>query len=68
MIATGRREDHVRCVAGEIEELGHKSVVCTADVTRRESLEHLQAKVAAKFGNIDVLVNCAGKTKRTPTL
>ena len=68
VVATGRREDQVRCVAGEIEELGRKSLVCPADVTSRESIEHLQAKVAAKFGNIDILVNCAGKTKRTPTL
>jgi NAD(P)-dependent dehydrogenase (short-subunit alcohol dehydrogenase family) len=68
VVATGRREERVRSVTGEIEKLGRKSLAQITDITSRESLQNLQHAVAAKFDNVDVLVNCAGKTKRTPTL
>ncbi len=68
VVATGRREDRVRSVAAEIERIGRRSLTVTADVTSRASLEHLQHIVVAEFGHVDVLVNCAGKTKRMPTL
>lgn len=68
VVATGRREEQVRSVTAEVEKLGRKSLAQTTDVTSRESLQHLQSKVASELGNVDILVNCAGKTKRTPTL
>lgn len=68
VVATGRREEHVRSVAAEIEKLGRKTHVRMTDVTDRESLERLQSEVADVFGSVDILVNCAGKTKRNPTL
>jgi NAD(P)-dependent dehydrogenase (short-subunit alcohol dehydrogenase family) len=40
----------------------------TCDVTQNASLERLLAEVRSAFGNVDVLINCAGRTKRTPTL
>jgi len=41
--------------------------VCS-DVTGRPSLESALAKAVAAFGKIDILVNCAGRIHRTPTL
>jgi NAD(P)-dependent dehydrogenase (short-subunit alcohol dehydrogenase family) len=40
----------------------------TADVTDRSSLEALLQAAIGKFGGVQILVNSAGRTKRTPTL
>jgi NAD(P)-dependent dehydrogenase (short-subunit alcohol dehydrogenase family) len=39
-----------------------------ADVTDKSSLQALLAAVLKEFGSVQILVNCAGRTKRTPTL
>ena len=65
---TGRRSDKVREVAAEIEALGRRSLRATADVASRQSLEALLGEAVKSFGKVDILVNCAGKTGRTPTL
>jgi NAD(P)-dependent dehydrogenase (short-subunit alcohol dehydrogenase family) len=41
---------------------------CTSDVQDRSSLEQLLAGTIEAFGKVDILVNCAGRTKRAPTL
>ena len=68
VIPTGRRADLVQSAATEIEKLGRKSLACPCDVTDTSSLEKLLAAAREKFGNVEILVNCAGRTKRTPTL
>jgi NAD(P)-dependent dehydrogenase (short-subunit alcohol dehydrogenase family) len=68
VIATGRRAELVNKAAGEICAMGAGSCAIPCDVTRRESLESLLATAVKEFGAVDILVNCAGKTKRTPTL
>lgn len=68
VIATGRRADEVTSAAAEIEKLGRRSLRATSDVRDRTTLERLLAQVLAVFGKVDILVNSAGKTKRTPTL
>jgi NAD(P)-dependent dehydrogenase (short-subunit alcohol dehydrogenase family) len=66
--ATGRRAEHVGRVASEVEGFGRRSLRATADVTDRPSLERLLAAAVETFGRVDILVNCAGKIKRTPAL
>jgi len=39
-----------------------------SDVSNRSSLEELLVKVVARFGQVDILVNCAAKIRRAPTL
>jgi NAD(P)-dependent dehydrogenase (short-subunit alcohol dehydrogenase family) len=68
VVATGRRADAVASIATEIEARGRRSLRVAADVTERASLEHLREQVLAAYGRVDVLVNCAGRTKRGPTL
>jgi NAD(P)-dependent dehydrogenase (short-subunit alcohol dehydrogenase family) len=68
VVATARRMEHVRDVADEVEKLGRRSMRVACDVTERPSLEAAQASVASTLGPIDILVNCAGRTKRGPTL
>jgi NAD(P)-dependent dehydrogenase (short-subunit alcohol dehydrogenase family) len=68
VIATGRRQQQVEEAATEIEARGRKSLRQAADVGDRASLEKLLAATLEKFGKVDILVNCAGIIKRTPTL
>jgi NAD(P)-dependent dehydrogenase (short-subunit alcohol dehydrogenase family) len=68
VVATGRRTDLVRSAADEIRALGRKSLVIPSDVTNRVSIEALLSAVNVEFGKVDILLNSAGITRRTPTL
>ncbi len=68
VVATGRRQQQMEEVAAEIEARGRKTLRQIADVCDRASLERLLAASLEKFGKVDILVNCAGIAKRTPTL
>jgi NAD(P)-dependent dehydrogenase (short-subunit alcohol dehydrogenase family) len=68
VVASARRAEEVNSVADEIERLGRRTLRQTSDVTARPSLEALLAQTVSTFGKVDILVNCAGRTKRTPTL
>jgi NAD(P)-dependent dehydrogenase (short-subunit alcohol dehydrogenase family) len=65
---TSRRAEQVAATAREIRELGRRSLDVVSDVSDRESLQRVLAKCVEAFGKVDILVNSAGKTKRTPTL
>jgi NAD(P)-dependent dehydrogenase (short-subunit alcohol dehydrogenase family) len=66
--AVSRREVAVAAAADEIEQHGRRVLRQTADVTDRPSLERLLDAAIAVFGKVDILVNCAGRHKRSPTL
>jgi NAD(P)-dependent dehydrogenase (short-subunit alcohol dehydrogenase family) len=68
VVATSRRSEEVAAVSAEIEGCGKKTLRATTDVRVRASLEQLLEQALAAFDKVDILVNCAGKTKRTPTL
>jgi len=68
VVASARRADLVESVAAEIEACGLPTLRVVSDVTDRASLVALRSKVLGEFGQIDILVNCAGRTKRGPTL
>jgi len=68
VIATARRQQQVEDTANEIELRGRKALRLASDVADRASLEQLLAAALDRFGKVDILVNCAGAIKRTPTL
>jgi len=68
VVATSRREEQVEIAAREIEERGRKTLRITSDVADKESLESLRDRVIAALGKVDILVNCAGRTKRASTI
>jgi len=68
VVPTGRREELVKKVAAEIVALGHRSLAQPCDVTDNASIEHLLESACKEFGSVQVLVNCAGRTKKLPTL
>jgi NAD(P)-dependent dehydrogenase (short-subunit alcohol dehydrogenase family) len=67
VVATGRREAQVESVAREIESRGARTIRKPADATSRPSLSALLEATTGAFDKVDILVNCAGTTKRTPT-
>ena len=68
VVPTGRRTELVQMAAAEVVALGRRSLAQSCDVTDSKSLERLLQTVCAKFGSVQILVNCAGRTKRIPTL
>jgi len=68
VVATARRQQEVDSAAAEVEARGRKTVRLTSDVCNRATLETLLTAVLDKLGKVDILINCAGKIKRTPTL
>ncbi len=68
VVASSRRAAEVEATAAEITRLGRRTLARGCDVLDRGSLEQLRDAVLAEFGRVDILVNCAGRTKKTPTL
>ena len=67
VIATGRRESMVDDICGLIAAEGRQTLAHPADVADRGSIDRFRDAVVAKFGRVDVLLNVAGRIKRTPT-
>src|ERR1700722_326020 len=68
VVATGRRENLVAEVAAEIESKGRKSLSVAVDVLNRASVDALRDAVMKRFGQVDILLNAAGKIGRKPTV
>jgi NAD(P)-dependent dehydrogenase (short-subunit alcohol dehydrogenase family) len=66
--ASSRRQEQVDEAAAAIEAKGVKALRLTSDVGDRASLEALLAGTVEAFGKVDILINCAGKIKRAPTV
>jgi NAD(P)-dependent dehydrogenase (short-subunit alcohol dehydrogenase family) len=67
VVATGRREEFVQTVSGEIEERGRKTVRQASNVQSRESIDALRDAVLKDLGRVDILLNAAGQTFKKPT-
>jgi len=68
VVATSRRMDVVEDTAKEIESMGRATLRVPSDVTDRASLETVLAQSIERFGKVEIMINCAGRTKRVPSL
>jgi len=68
VVASSRRQQQVDEAASAIEARGVKALRVASDVGDRPSLEALLAAAVAEFGKVDILINCAGRIKRAPTV
>jgi NAD(P)-dependent dehydrogenase (short-subunit alcohol dehydrogenase family) len=68
VIASSRSPQATTTSSLEIEELGRRTLDLPSDVTSRASLDQLRSAILAHLPAPDILVNCAGITKRVPTL
>ncbi len=68
VVSSSRRSEEVEKTAAEIEAKGRKTLRITSDVSDKSTLQNLLDQCVSEFGKVDILVNSAGTTKRTPTL
>jgi NAD(P)-dependent dehydrogenase (short-subunit alcohol dehydrogenase family) len=68
VVPSGRRKENIDEVASEIESSGRQTLRLTCDIGDRESLEQLATASLERFGKIDILVNCAARITRVPTI
>jgi NAD(P)-dependent dehydrogenase (short-subunit alcohol dehydrogenase family) len=66
--ASARRMEQLEQLAEEIHASGRRCVTQASDVTDMSSLQALSERTLQEFGGVDILVNAAGITARTPTL
>jgi NAD(P)-dependent dehydrogenase (short-subunit alcohol dehydrogenase family) len=67
VVSSGRRQELVDEVSAQIRALGQETLSHSVNVSDRKSVDALRDAVVQRFGRVDVLVNAAGKIKRTPT-
>lgn len=68
VIASSRDEAAVTELATEIQNLGRSTLARPANVNDRISIQALHDEVLSRFQRVDILLNCAGITRRVPTL
>ena len=68
VVATARRQALVDEVAAEIEGRGRRTLRIASDVSDEAALARLRDQVVQAFGHVDVVLSCAGITRRAPTL
>jgi NAD(P)-dependent dehydrogenase (short-subunit alcohol dehydrogenase family) len=68
VVASSRRAEQVDEAAKAIEAKGVKSLRLTSDVGDRATLQALLDETVKELGKVDILINCAGKIKRAPTV
>src|SRR5580765_4983484 len=68
VVPTSRRAEQVEAAAAEIEARGRRTARITSDVADKSSLERLRDQTIAAMGKVDILVNCAGRIKRAPSI
>ncbi|MGQ9466555.1 MAG: SDR family NAD(P)-dependent oxidoreductase [Anaerolineae bacterium] len=61
-----RREEALQEVAREVEEMGRQALVIPTDVTQRAQVERAVSETIARWGQVDILVTCAGDYIRAP--
>jgi NAD(P)-dependent dehydrogenase (short-subunit alcohol dehydrogenase family) len=68
VVPTSRRETEVTATADAVAALGRRTLRVPSDVTDRASLQRVCDTAVKELGKVDILINCAGRIKRTPTL
>lgn len=68
VVPTGRRGNLVESIAAEVRKQGRRSMVATCDVTDRASIDSLLKAALDEFKSVEILVNCAGRTAKRPTV
>ncbi len=66
VISSGRRQELVDEVSAAIAALGRETLNYSVNVSDRKSVDTFRDAVMERFGRVDVLVNAAGRIKRTP--
>jgi NAD(P)-dependent dehydrogenase (short-subunit alcohol dehydrogenase family) len=65
---SARTRPELETLAAEIEALGRRGAVVTADITKEADAVRLADEAAGRLGRVDILVNNAGINVRKPVL
>jgi NAD(P)-dependent dehydrogenase (short-subunit alcohol dehydrogenase family) len=65
VVVSGRRDKEGQELAAELQGLGAEAIFVRADVRNEDDVRDLVDRTVARFGRLDVAVNCAG-TEGTP--
>ncbi len=68
VVACSRNQIKVDATAAEITALGRRSLSVSCDVADRASIQAFHDAILLEFGKVDILVNAAGITHKSPTL
>ncbi len=68
VVSTSRQLEQVDSTALKIEAIGRRTLRLQSDVNDRGSLDKVLQQTIEALGKVDILVNCAGKINRSPTL
>jgi NAD(P)-dependent dehydrogenase (short-subunit alcohol dehydrogenase family) len=60
VVVSGRRDEEGRKLVADLQELGAEAEFQRSDVRNDEDVRDLVDKAVARFGRLDVAVNCAG--------
>ena len=59
-------KENAEVVRDEIKGMGISALACQMDLTKRPEVEQMVKAILAEFGQIDILVNCAGWDRLEP--
>jgi 2-hydroxycyclohexanecarboxyl-CoA dehydrogenase len=59
-------KDNAEKVCAEAKELGVEGLACQVDLTRKADVDRMVNEVLARFGSVDILVNCQGWDRLEP--
>ncbi len=60
IVVAGRRLEHLKMTAREVQELGARALAISTDVTDSQQVNHMVERTVSELGKIDILVNDAG--------
>lgn len=64
VVLVDKYSNNLASVAKEVELNGREAMIKVVDITVEEQVSEMVEEVVAKFGRIDILVNCAGVAHR----
>lgn len=68
VILVARRQEPLDAAAAEIRKRGAEALAIAADMAWQEDVDRVAGEVADRFGRLDMLVNCAGRSTRSAIL
>ena len=66
VVTVARTAIEIEKTAADVRSLGRKSMAITADVTDSSDVDSMVDRTLDRFGNVDILINNAGKLLRVP--
>jgi NAD(P)-dependent dehydrogenase (short-subunit alcohol dehydrogenase family) len=60
LVVSGRRDKEGQALAAELQGLGAQAIFVRTDVRNENEVRDLVDQAVARFGHLDVAVNCAG--------